>query len=164
MSKRFVRLADLLYSLKFINSFVAGNAKFHYDQFTKKEVVNEKDQFLSFDMKKLRVDVFLRNYLSINPQYKDLWSICKLIFILQHRQSFTERGFIVNKNIMDVNMQEDALISQQLVYENLLQNEKEVWEFPITPDLRKSCKLAYQRKRLDNQKKKRKPELKVKKI
>ena len=61
-------------------------------------------------------------------------------------------------------MQEDALISQQLVYENLLQNEKEVWEFPITPDLRKSCKLAYQRKRLDNQKKKRKPELKVKKI
>ena len=28
MSKRFVRLADLLHSLKFISSFVADNAKF----------------------------------------------------------------------------------------------------------------------------------------
>ena len=31
MSKRFVRLADLLYSLKFISSFDADNAKFQYD-------------------------------------------------------------------------------------------------------------------------------------
>ena len=46
MSKRFFRLADLLYSLKFISSFVTDNAKFQYDQFAKKEVVNEKDQFL----------------------------------------------------------------------------------------------------------------------
>ena len=51
-------------------------------------------------------------------------------------------------------MQEDALISQRLVYDHLLQNEKEVWEFPITPELRKSCKVAYQKKRLDDQKKK----------
>ena len=51
MSKRF-RLADLLYSLRFISSFVADNAKFQCDQFTKKEVVIEKNQFLSFDMKK----------------------------------------------------------------------------------------------------------------
>ena len=120
MSRRFIRLADLLYSLKFISSFVADNARFQYDQFTKKEVVNEKDQFLSFGMRKQRVDVFLRDYLSINPQYKEIWSICKLIFILQHGQSFTERGFSVNKEITDVNMQEDTLISQELVYDHLL--------------------------------------------
>ena len=72
ISKRFVHLADLQYSLKFICSFVTDNAKFQYDQFTKKEVVSEKDQFLSFDMRKQRVDVFLRDYLSINPQYKEL--------------------------------------------------------------------------------------------
>ena len=51
-------------------------------------------------------------------------------------------------------MQEDALISQRLVYDHILQIEKEVWEFPFTPELRKSCKLAYQKKRLDDQKKK----------
>ena len=58
-----------------------------------------------------------------------------------------ERGFCVNKKIMDVNMQEDTLISQRLVYDHLLQSEKEVWEFPITPELRKSHKFAYQKKR-----------------
>ena len=31
MSKRFVRLTDRLYSLNFISSFVADNAKFQYD-------------------------------------------------------------------------------------------------------------------------------------
>ena len=51
-------------------------------------------------------------------------------------------------------MQEDTLISQQLVYDHLLQSEKEVWEFPITLELRKSFKLAYQKQRLDEKKKK----------
>ena len=61
-------------------------------------------------------------------------------------------------------MQEDTLISQRLVYDHVLKSEKEVWEFPITPELKKSCELAYQKKRLDDQKKKRKLELKVKNI
>ena len=60
-------------------------------------------------------------------------------------------------------MQEGALINHQLVYDHLLQSEKEVCEFPVTPELRKSCKLAYQKKKLDNQKK-RKPKLKLRKI
>ena len=91
ISKRFVRLADQLHSLKFSCSSVADNAKFQYDQSIKKEVVNEKYKFLSFDTRKQRVDVFLHDFIGINPQYKDLWSICKLIFILQHGQSYTER-------------------------------------------------------------------------
>ena len=48
-------------------------------------------------------------------------------------------------------MQEHAFISQRLVYDHLLQIEKEVWEFPITPELRKSYKLAHQKKRLEDQ-------------
>ena len=124
MSKRFVCLADQLYSLKFISSSVADNGKFQYDQFIKKEVVNKKDEFLSFDTRKQRVDVFFRDFIGINPQYKDLWSICKLKFILQHGQSYTGRGFSINNKISGVNMQEDALISQRLVYDCLLKSEK----------------------------------------
>ena len=67
MSKRFVHLADQLYSLTFVSSSVADNAEFQYDQFIKKEVVYKKDEFLSFDMRKQRVDVFLRNFIGINP-------------------------------------------------------------------------------------------------
>ena len=54
-------------------------------------------------------------------------------------------------------MQEGTLISQQLVYDHLKQSEKEDWEFPITPEVRKNCRLAYQKKRLYNQKKKGSP-------
>ena len=75
---------------------------------------------------KLKYSLFLRDYLSFNSQYKELWSICKLIFILQHGQSFTERGLSVSKQISDVNMQEDTFISQRLVYNHLLQSQKEV--------------------------------------
>ena len=64
-----------------------------------------------------------------------------------------ERGFSVNKETMDVNMQKDAIISQRLVYDHLLQSEKEFLEFSITPEIRKNCKLAYQKERLDDQKK-----------
>ena len=46
--------------------------------------------------------------------------------MLHHGQSFTERGFSINKEITDVNMQEDVLISQWLVYDHLLQSEQEV--------------------------------------
>ena len=71
MSTRFDRLADLLYSLKFISSFVADNAKFQYQQFISKDVINNKDKFLSFDMKEQRVDTFLGEYLSVNSRYKE---------------------------------------------------------------------------------------------
>ena len=43
---------------------------------------------------------------------------------------------------MDVNIQEDVFISQWLAYDH------------IAPELRKSCKLAYQKNRLDDQRKK----------
>ena len=43
---------------------------------------------------------------------------------------------------MDVNIQEDVFIIQQLAYDH------------IAAELRKSCKLAYQKNRLDDQRKK----------
>ena len=50
-------------------------------------------------------------------------------------------------------MKDESLVSQRLVYD-VLQKSEEVWEFPITPELRKSCKLAYSRKLQDDERKK----------
>ena len=65
---------------------------------------------------------------------------------------FNERGFSINNKISYVNMQENALISQRLVHGCLLKSQKQVWEVPIALELRKSCKFAHQKKRLDDQK------------
>ena len=60
-------------------------------------------------------------------------------------------------------MKDESLVSQRLVYD-VLQSEKEVWEFPITPELRKSCKLAYSRKLQDDERKKVEKEKSEKKL
>ena len=117
-SKRFIKLVDSLYALKFVTS-VADNAKFQFDQMLKKEVIKNKDKFLAFNFRTQRVNEFLGYYVGNNPEYKELWEVCKLIFVLQHGQSFTERGFSINKNVSDVNMQEDSLIAQRFIYDVL---------------------------------------------
>ena len=45
-------------------------------------------------------------------------------------------------------------MGQRLVYDVFQGSGKEVWEFTITQYLRKSCKLAYQRKKLGEENKK----------
>ena len=57
--KKFKKLADNFYSLKFITSFVADNAKFQYEQFMTKEVVLNQEKFLKSNFKTDRLDSFL---------------------------------------------------------------------------------------------------------
>lgn len=51
---------------------------------------------------------------------KELWHICKLIFVLFHGQSFAERGLSVNRKLMDSNMDEKSLIFQTLKLEVMI--------------------------------------------
>ena len=60
--RRFTRLADGLFSLKFITSAVADNAKFQYNQLLKNEVVRNQDKFLEFDFKTQHLDSFLYSF------------------------------------------------------------------------------------------------------
>ena len=39
------------------------------------------------------------------------------VFIFSSGQSFTKRGFSVNKNVVDYNMEEKSLTSQRLLYD-----------------------------------------------
>ena len=98
-AKRFNGLADSLYSLKFISSYVADSAKYQYSQLLNKEVVMYSKKFVEFDFNKQRLDSFFYPVIGTNPEYVDLWKICQLVFILNHGQAFTERGFSVNKKV-----------------------------------------------------------------
>ena len=90
MWKRFVQLANNLFSLKFVSSHVADNAKFQYDNLLKKTVVQNQEKFSEFDMRKDRVDEFLHSYVGTTNEYKELWEVFKLIFVLSHGQSSIE--------------------------------------------------------------------------
>jgi len=58
-----------------------------------------------------RLDVYLGKYFT----GKDVFHVCKLIFCLSHGQSFVERGFSINKELVDTNMKEKSLIAQRLI-------------------------------------------------
>ena len=77
---------------------------------------------------------------------KELCTVCKVIFVLSHRQSFTERGFSINKEVVDDNMKEKSLISQRITYDTIQScYDGKVLDFQVTPELRKACRLAHQK-------------------
>ena len=87
---------------------MADNARFQCDEFVKKEVPKNSDKFLEFDMRKEHADEFLSAYSGTYSEFKDFWSVSKLVFTLSHDQSLSERGFSINKVIS--NMQGDTKI------------------------------------------------------
>ena len=135
--KRFQKMADNLFSLKFKASYVPDNTKFQYDQFMTKEVVINHVKFLIFSFKTDGPDSFLYQFVAINADYSDLWKVMKLIFIVTHGQNFTEQGFsIVYKVVSNVNMEEESLIAQRLFYNAINSADADTGIFLITKEIR----------------------------
>ena len=65
------------------------------------------------------------------------YGMCKLIclIVLSHGESSIERGFTINKEVLQDNLQEKSLVPQRLIIE----------EFEITISLQLHCKLSSQR-------------------
>ena len=56
----------------------------------------------------------------------------KLIFIATHGQSFTEQGFSINKLTSDVNMEEELLITERVLYDATNSADADADSFLIT--------------------------------
>ena len=136
----FVVLADRLFAAKKISASVADNAKYQFDEFLKVAETQHKDEFLKFCFKVDQRYTFFGKFLG-HDSYNDVWTICKTVFIFSHGQSFTGRGFSVNKEIVDYNMEEKSLKSQRLVYDTINNGNAKLTDFQITPASRKSCLL-----------------------
>ena len=139
-SQIFVVLADRLVAAKKTPASVADNAKYQFDEFLKVAETQHKDEFLKFCFKVDQLYTFFGKFLG-HDSYNDVWTICKTVFIFSHGQSFTGRGFSVNKEIVDYNMEEKSLKSQRLVYDTINNGNAKLTDFQITPASRKSCLL-----------------------
>ena len=139
-SQIFVVLADRLVAAKKTPASVADNAKYQFDEFLKVAETQHEDEFLKFCFKVDQLYTFFGKFLG-HDSYNDVWTICKTVFIFSHGQSFTGRGFSVNKKIVDYNMEEKSLKSQRLVYDTINNGNAKLTDFQITPASRKSCLL-----------------------
>ena len=142
---KFNNLAESLSKAKLLLPDDADKAKAEYDQFINFDCKLNCSEFKKFDFEVDRVDEFLGKYLQNVEKYSSLYRIVMIICTMSHGQACIERGFSVNTEVLDPNMEELSLKSQRLVYDQILASEVKVHELKINKDLVKECKLAHRR-------------------
>ena len=111
--------------MKKIRAKVADMAKFQYNVFQKIVWEKHNSEIDAFDFVEDWLDVFLGKYIS---DKKELWHICKLVFVLSHGQSYVEHGFSVNKELIDTNMKEKSLVARRLFYDKLISEDSKCYK------------------------------------
>ena len=114
----FQGFVDVLFRKKSLSAKSADNCKQQYDEFLEDLQFKHKENFLKFSYLTDRLDDFLCPYLADEKKYENLWYVCNIVMILSHGQSSIERGFSINKEILDNNLQEKSLILQGLIYDH----------------------------------------------
>ena len=81
--------------------------------------------------------------------YPKLSKVIKMILALFHGQGCVEIGFIVNKDMLQPNLEGMSLISQRMIYDHLVSTDLSPQSITITKELRDSVGKAHSRQRVD---------------
>ena len=96
--------------------------------------------FLTFDLKRDRLDDFYGKNIGQKAEYKDLFSVVKIVLTLSHGNAFVESGHSVNEDMLVENQQEESLIFQKHMKVHL------IWKLP--PKMRsyaRSSRVSYEK-------------------
>ena len=75
--------------------------------------------FTSFDWNKERLDVFYHKLIiGSKEEFKKIWSVFQIVFILSHGNARVESGFSVNADVLVENLKEESSIAQRRVYDS----------------------------------------------
>ena len=121
----------------------ADEAQNQYEAFVESDCKLHRDEFLKFDISIDRVGVFLGNYLHKVGKYTALWKVGMIVFLLSHGQATIVRGFSVNKEVVEVNMEELSLIFRRIIYDELTPLNVKVHKYQVTADLIKRSNQSY---------------------
>ena len=80
-SNLFQKLVNQLHLHKRFSANVSDAAKEQYDLFLEVEVEKNVNKFKKFDINSQRLDEFLGTYMVGEPKYKELWQVCKFVFV-----------------------------------------------------------------------------------
>ena len=59
----------------------------------------------------------------------------KMILCLNHRQATVEQGFLVNKNLLQVNMIEASIVAQCMIYGHMISKDLQPQTLPMAKAL-----------------------------
>ena len=134
---KFQCLLDVLFRKKRLSAKSVGNCKQLYGEFLEDGQFKHKENFLMFNYLTDYLADFLCPHFADEKKYENLWYVCKIVMILLHGQSSIERGFSINKEILDNNLQEKLLISQRLIYDHFTSENIVLYEYVIPQALKK---------------------------
>ena len=114
----------------------------------------------TFDSQLHRIDKFYYNAMGHSSEFTDLWQVLRTLFILSHGQALVERGFSINKEVSNTNIQETSLVARRQIKDHV-KNLGGLENIIITKELLQSCRNARQKYHLHLSEKKASEEKKV---
>ena len=93
-----------------------------YQHFVDNVVKTNEMEFRNFSHKNenLRLDNFFVKFIDGQDEYNKLWTVIKMVLVLSHGQATVERGFSINKQVLEVNMQRKSLEAQRIICDEIL--------------------------------------------
>ena len=137
MFSSFRVFVNILFRKKILIEKPLDNCKQQHDEFLEDIQFKHKKNFLKSNYLTDRLDDFLCPYLADEKKYENLWYVCEIVMILSHEQSSIERGFSINKEILDNNLLEKSRRSQRLIYEHFTSENIVLHEYIIPQALKK---------------------------
>ena len=107
--------------------------------------------FLKFNKRENRLDKFFFDVGGLSDYPKQSKAI-KMILVLFHGEGCVERGFNVNKYMLQPNVEGMSLISQRKIYDHLDSNDISLQSITVTKELRNSVRKGRSRQRVGLQK------------
>ena len=69
-----------------------------------------------------QLDTFFLKTIGLE-HYKRIEKLIKMILCLNHGQAAVERGFSVNKNLLQVNITEASVVAQRIIYDHMISKD-----------------------------------------
>ena len=107
-----------LLNLKILTPTTCDKSLSEFKDFLRDNVKKYNDKFATFNKKEHRLDELVFSAVKLQ-NYENLAFIVKIVLTLSHGQTALERGFSVNKAVLDVNMQENSVIDCKLIMDHM---------------------------------------------
>ena len=99
---------------------MADQAKFEFSHFMSTLVKENKYELLAFQKEIDRLDLFFWRYIGSKDQFKSPRKLFQIVLNLSHGQAQVERGFTINKQLLNDNMGSETLVAQRIIHDHML--------------------------------------------
>ena len=135
-------LVSNLIQTKWITPRNGDEINSEYKRYIEKVAVGNRESFLKFSKLKDRLDEFYFSSVGGLDEYPQLCKVIKMVLTLFHGQASVERGFNINKAMLQPNLMSKSLTTQKLIDDHTKAHNSSAESVVITKQLRDSVKRA----------------------